>query len=185
VGSLIAVITNPIQPCCNVNRATVRQERTQSGRDAMLSNFLFYQAYCKSSQITLITNPRQPCPIPPQRGREPLGGSRHLPKTDPGLGNCCYHGSRQPCLPCSRHIHSGHGSKGDRPAPERQPLKPSRAKKGNARRPYFLSFLRSTQAGDPAGNDRHYPKPELGLPDYYYHESQLALQLNRWVAWAP
>ncbi len=36
-------------------------------------------------------------PHPGPQGREPSGGSRHYPKTEPWLPDCCYHESRQPC----------------------------------------------------------------------------------------
>jgi hypothetical protein len=85
---------------------------------------------------------------------------------------------------CSRQVPCGHGVRG-RLAPERQPHSVMRDNGQRARNPYIKSVLRCTQMGDSSGIDRHYLKPKLRLPNYYYHESQLALLLNRWGAWAP
>jgi hypothetical protein len=54
-----------------------------------------------------------------------------------------------------------------------------------ARSPQIKSVLCCIQAGELTGNDNHYPKSDSGRENYYYHESQLALLLNRWGAWAP
>ena len=87
-------------------------------------------------------------------------------------------------IPCN---HAPSRPQGARALGERQTL----TKAGSRAPRLLLSRIHATmlhlapQGREPSGCDRHYPKPDLGLPDYYYHESQLALLLNRWGAWVP
>ena len=74
---------------------------------------------------------------------------------------------------------------GSRPAIRAAPHAFARENGQRARSPDFKIVLAITQVGESAETDRHYLKPDLGLHDYCYHESQLALLLNRMVAWAP
>jgi len=128
--------------------------------------------------ITASTNPRQPCPIPPHRGVSPREATYIILRRNQGSQITAI------TNPCD-HVHLSHDmspvatGSGGPSGLEDSPHSLARENGKRARSPQIKSVLCCTQAGEPTGNDSHYPKRDSGHGNYYYHESQLALLLNR------
>ncbi len=149
-GLWITIFTNP------GNHAISPPHRGASPRDATDIR----PRRTQGSRITAITNPRQLCRITPHRcaSSQMHGRFRHQKNSIP---------FPTACPPWPR----GQGVRGGRPALRTAPTAIARENGQRARSPCIKSILRWTPVGESAGNDRHYPKPEPGLPNYCYHES--------------
>ena len=148
----------------------------------------FSLVYVKGSRITIITN----CRTRNFGFTNPSNHTASLPTGARALGGAAditprrNQGSMITIItnPCD-HAHLAHGmspvatGSGGPSGLEDSPHSLARENGKRARSPQIKSVLCCTQAGEPTGNDSHYPKRDSGHGNYYYHESQLALLLNR------